>query len=222
MVKAAISAVSFSALFLAVALPHMTVAQTQARLALTTNRPTLADTPAYCTTAPQGHRYPPSDITPPIPCAAAYEVQKGLCCHIVTLGDTLTGPVTLSGPQTCTGTGVSFQIPLAPCVSVNPWWNGCPGNMMSGTCCNGPGLFVGNPFTGTMTTYGVHCVEGVAFVVETTSGRTITSSATTPLTKSTSGAVTSSTVVGVAVQTAIGDVVKMAIVGAAGMLITVW
>ncbi|GAB7351851.1 hypothetical protein MBLNU459_g2408t1 [Dothideomycetes sp. NU459] len=109
---------------------------------------------SYCTTAPSSV-YSPSytlydpnampQVTPPLPCPGVYAVQQGYCCS--------NGFDCLSGDGTCTcpnGTLV-YSLPLAPCVTQNPDYSGCPGNMMAGLCCSGPGIFMGSDYNGTVS-----------------------------------------------------------------------
>lgn len=97
----------------------------------------------YCTTAPSSVYRPSlfSDINPtptiipPLPCPGVYATQEGYCCS---------GGISCPGNGTCNcpnGTLV-YSLPLAPCVTQNPYYSGCPGNMLGGLCCSGPGIFL--------------------------------------------------------------------------------
>ncbi|KAI6354657.1 hypothetical protein MCOR25_008514 [Pyricularia grisea] len=120
---------------------------------------TITGTPAYCTTAtPQSKFSIPTGTTrpvPPLPCTGAYDAEKGVCCK--------------STDPNCSGSGVEWQLPLAPCVTSNPLYNGCPGNMLNNVCCESARVaFVdGN----------VSCENGRSlFTVMTSADKTVTSS----------------------------------------------
>jgi hypothetical protein len=118
--------------------------------------------PDYCTTAPPSHAtFPsqPGDVIPPIPCTGGYLVQQGQCCN--------------GNNAPCTGTDIIWQLPLASCVTVNPQYNGCPGNMLLGVCCSGAGVALEGSGTPSST---VSCEGGAVFTVSVSDGTTITSS----------------------------------------------
>jgi len=103
--------------------------------------PIPSATPAYCTTAPTSvysptyRQFAPTPrVTPPIPCPGAYAIQNGVCCSN---GFDCLNP----GNNTCTCVGgpLLWSMPLEPCVTQNPYYSGCPGNMLRGLCCSGPG-----------------------------------------------------------------------------------
>jgi len=128
----------------------------------------------YCTTAPTySSIWEPTitfsesnpTVTPPLPCPAWYAVQEGYCCS--------NGFQCSGGSCTCPNGTLIYSLPLAPCVSQNPQWSGCPGNMMQGLCCSGPGIFVGGDYNGTWSTAA--CIGGgtAVFNVTTASDGTV-------------------------------------------------
>ncbi|KAI6290908.1 hypothetical protein MCOR07_008665 [Pyricularia oryzae] len=120
---------------------------------------TITGTPAYCTTAPPQPKFDiPTGTTrpvPPLPCTGAYDAEKGLCCK--------------STDPNCSGGGVEWQLPLAPCVTSNPLYRGCPGNMLNNVCCESARVaFVDGK---------VSCENGRSlFMVMTSADKTVTSS----------------------------------------------
>ncbi|KAF2815131.1 uncharacterized protein BDZ99DRAFT_515884 [Mytilinidion resinicola] len=97
-------------------------------------------------------------VTPPLPCPGWYATQQGYCCS--------DGINCSGGTCTCPNGTLVYSLPLAPCVSENPQWTGCPGNMMHGLCCSGPGIFMSGPYNGTWST--AVCDQGTAVFNVTT------------------------------------------------------
>jgi hypothetical protein len=87
--------------------------------------------PSYCTNHPrETHRSHDSrGVVAPLPCPGEYVAHAGICCA-GRYSSTL---------NRCHGNSQTplWTLPLAPCVSQNPAWSGCPGNMFDGLCCSG-------------------------------------------------------------------------------------
>jgi hypothetical protein len=99
-------------------------------LSLLLRHATAAD-PDYCTAHPKHatHPNPDAHFLAPLPCPGEYAAVRGVCCA---------GKFDWAAAR-CHGhehTPV-WALPLAPCVSQNPNWSRCPGNMMDGLCCSG-------------------------------------------------------------------------------------
>jgi hypothetical protein len=89
--------------------------------------------PEYCSPhLKHTNRLTDSRLVPPIPCPGVYAIHRGICC--AAKFDWLA--------DRCHGHDHSpaWTLPLAPCVTANPFWSGCPGNMMDGLCCSGAEL----------------------------------------------------------------------------------
>ena len=129
------------------------------------------------------------DVVPPLPCDGTYFPQDGRCCKI---SETEEGHFSsedcLDDPSK-----LVFQMPLASCVRSNPAWNGCPGNMLHGTCCNGAAVGVARVQESTASGFvsSVDCHDGIAWVMTVSDGTTVT---TTPTATMTTGQSTGSAV----------------------------
>ncbi|KAF2149208.1 hypothetical protein K461DRAFT_270834 [Myriangium duriaei CBS 260.36] len=158
-------------------------------------------------------------ITPPLPCPGAYSPQDGFCCSgscIACPGAAICGPsvgnsstnATLNARSpldldssallprgdaskcTCPDGVPLFSFPLDPCVSANPFYSGCPGNMAGGVCCSGPGIGYNfsvasttetDPnFAGAETSYTPICMYNTALYSVTTFGDGEKSTSTYP------------------------------------------
>lgn len=120
----------------------------------------------YCATAPSSIYTPPYTIAystpsviPPIPCNGIYAIQEGYCCSN---GFSCPGDGTCS----CSNGTLIYSLPLAPCVTQNPYYSGCPGSMLAGLCCSGPGIFMQGPYNATWST--AVCNHGTAIYNITT------------------------------------------------------
>lgn len=145
-----------------------TVAQTPTQ---TTNQPDYCGTTWTSVYSPTYTLYgDPPNPTPPLPCPGIYSPQDGFCCsesciwcadYSICLlpgvgdnGTTINSTSTASVPPP-SGTGADrcrcpdgtpvYALPLETCVSRNPFWNGCPGNMLKGLCCAGAGVILTRP-----------------------------------------------------------------------------
>ncbi|KAF2761835.1 hypothetical protein EJ05DRAFT_472792 [Pseudovirgaria hyperparasitica] len=122
-------------------------------IAVTTNPQTPTSLPSYCTTAPSSVYIPTYTLsgdddtsTPPLPCnKATYATQEGYCCS--------NGIACANGECTCPNGTLIYSLPLEPCVTLNPYYSGCPGNILRDLCCSGPGVFAyAEEYGGSMTT----------------------------------------------------------------------
>src|ERR1700743_1874934 len=87
--------------------------------------------PEYCSPHQKHHnRVPDSRLVPPLPCPGEYVAPRGICCAAKFDWTA----------ERCHGANhvPVWAIPLAPCVTQNPRWSGCPGNIIDGLCCSGP------------------------------------------------------------------------------------
>ena len=202
--------------------PVLLVALTSSALAQTTEAPSATTTDAgpydYCTstTSADGPFFTgKGDVIPPIPCENGYyNVQAGFCCMgLNTTCENL--------KCQCNDSDKWWQLPLDDCIKDNPQWSGCPGNMLNGLCCSGPGIVLrGADMTPA-------CTDGSAiFTVMTSNGTTSTSTLassgpTTSLsTTSTTTSLSTSASPGGARRTGVPDEVfmaAMALVGAGGL-----
>jgi hypothetical protein len=141
---------------------------------------TATPSPDYCTswsvktwTFSDYFANPTSTLTPPLPCPGWYSSQQGYCCS----GNS----IRCSGKQcSCPDGSLVYTLPLAPCVTNNPNWSGCPGNMMGNLCCSGPGIAIfGTPSDANVTGSWPECIGGteifrISAVADATTTRTVT------------------------------------------------
>lgn len=117
---------------------------------------TVAFAQDYCTTAPSSvysPTYSPftyATVVPPIPCDGQYAIQQGYCCK--SGFDCINAQ---NNTCTCLGGPLLWKLPLAPCVTQNPYYSGCPGNMLDGLCCSGPGVFMQGLYNDTVNSWPV-------------------------------------------------------------------
>lgn len=142
---------------------------------------TLAQDPAYCTTS-WTSVYAPTyvlpfsttpTVIPPLPCPGAYAVQEGTCCND-------TAYSCANGFCTCPNGTVIYSAPLAPCATINPFYSGCPGNMLDGLCCSGPGIFQNGPYSASADQLTPVCTMGTALCTVTTQNDGLVSTRTLP------------------------------------------
>lgn len=134
-----------------------------------------------------------NEVISPIPCSGLYTVQAGFCCQ----GGSLNVTCEESDCE-CPGSDEWWQLPLDDCVENNPLWSGCPGNMLKGLCCSGPGIGVGladsspDCLDGGTPVFTVRTANGTAststFPPSSTTGVSITSAATLLTTSTSPGA----------------------------------